>query len=572
MWGFLSVSCVDREYAVDDIDLTVNVGGDSLALPLGVTDTIYARTLLDEAGDDAQAFLKELADGTLAITQAGGMAMDVPEVAAAGLTMPDFTGGSDYRLTFGEATQPAAKTELYWLAAPVADNLPIETGLNDLAPEIKHIDSVKLEEGAMLVFVFEASELRQHPDIDMVLNVLVSLPAFVKPAASVALEEDGTLRIQKALTDGRVEARVPLAGFDFSQIPITDNRLMISGHMEYHGQMNLISADEVQSAEWLGKTLDLHATYEVTHLKPVRFEGLFEPNLEPTKETVALDDVPDMLTGEDMIFDFYAPYLLMSVPTNIGLALQNELTVTPVERGVPQTDRAVKAQLPLPARQDAKMDTTKYCLSNRRPASLAAGYEFIECDLAGLLRHLPDALQIEVNTRVNQASAMVYDFGVHYAASVDYDFIVPMAFGQDLHLSLGDTVDGLPDLVNEILSKNELHIGGTAWNTMPVDLEVSVLALDADRQEVPMETQPQRIKAGTAAGEAVPTPLDLMLGDRTGASDQRPVKALVLRFTMTTGEGNEGVPIKTTSWVRAALNARIPGGITVDLRDLDENE
>ncbi|MDE7090591.1 MAG: hypothetical protein K2O53_02585, partial [Bacteroidales bacterium] len=169
-------------------------------------------------------------------------------------------------------------------------------------------------------------------------------------------------------------------------------------------------------------------------------------------------------------------------------------------------------------------------------------------------------------------SEMVYDFSVTYTAAADYDFIVPMSFGQDLHLSLGDTIDGLPDLVNEILSKNELHIGGTALNTMPVDLELFLTALDADGREVPMETAPQRILAGTQEGAAVVTPLDLTLGDRTGAADKQPVKALVLRFTLTTGAGNEGVPLKTTSWVRAALKARIPGGITVDLRDLNEAE
>ncbi|MDE6106792.1 MAG: hypothetical protein K2F84_06830 [Bacteroidales bacterium] len=181
-------------------------------------------------------------------------------------------------------------------------------------------------------------------------------------------------------------------------------------------------------------------------------------------------------------------------------------------------------------------------------------------------------MQIELNTVADQSSEMVYDFSVSYTAALDYDFIVPMAFGKDLHLGLSDTIDGLPDLVNEILSKNELHIGGTAWNTMPVDLTLFLTALDAEGKEVPMETAPQRILAGTPEGAAVPTSLDLVLGDRTGTTAQHPVKALVLRFTLTTGEGNEGVPLKTTSWVRAALKARIPGGITVDLRDLEDNE
>lgn len=572
MWGFLAVSCVEHEYAMDDIDLTVNVGGDSLALPLGTTDKIYAQTLLDNAGEDAQNFLKEMEDGTLAIFQAGAMSMEVPDVDVSDLTIADFKGESEYSLTFGIEEETAAKAPSINISAPIADDLPIETGLDDITPEIKRIDFVALEEGAKLRFTFEVPELRQHPDINIVMDVYVALPDYVRPDASVALESNGELRVREPLRDGKLVHEMPLAGFDFSSLEIADNRIVLTGDIAYHGKLNLVLEDPSQLVEWQGRTMTLHTNYEVTHLTPVRFEGLLDPQLDPVQETVAFEDLPEMLTGDDMIFDFYAPYLLLTVPTNIGFALQNELTVTPVMQGTPQTDKAATAQFMLPARPDAKMDTTRYYFSNRRPASLADGYTFVEFDLAGLLRRIPEGLQIELTTKVDQNTEIIYDFSQQYMASADYDFIVPMAFGPDLHLSLGDTIDGLPDLVNTILSKNELHIGGAVFNTMPVDLELSVLALDANGQEVPMETASQRILAGTQDGAAVVTPLDLALGDRTGAADRQPVKALALRFAMTTGSGNEGVPLKTTSWVQAVLKARIPGGITVDLKDLQTED
>lgn len=568
MWGLLSVSCVQQEYALDDIDLTVNVGGDSLALPLGVTDTISAQTLLD---DDTRSFLTELEDGALAISQDGGMGIEVPRVEASGLTLPNFEGTSDYTLHFESNQAEAAKTKSVQLVAPVTDILPIRTGLNDISSEVKHIDYVALEDDAVLLFTFEVAELAQHPEVDMTMDMIVALPDYVRPDASVQLE-DGKLHIRGHLENGRIEHRMPLDGFDFSQFTITDHQIDLTGEMSYTGNFILDVDDPSLLAEWNGKMIGLKTIYEVDNLTPRRYEGLFEPKLEPTQENVTLGDIPEMLLGEDMIFDFYAPYLLLSVPTNIGLALKNELTVIPVEQGTPQTDKAVKAQLLLPARLNAKVDTTKYYLANQRPASLADGYEFIEFDLRSLLRRIPEALQIEMKTVTDQSTEMVYDFSVSYMAAVDYQFVVPMAFGQDLHIGLGDTIDGLPDLVNELLTKNELHISGTAQNTMPVDLELFLTALDADGREVPMETAPQLIKAGKKDGTPEETPLDLMLGDRTGAADKQPVKALVLRFTLTTGAGNEGVPLKTTSWVRAMLKARIPGGITVDLRELNENE
>ncbi|MDE7148982.1 MAG: hypothetical protein K2O01_01015, partial [Bacteroidales bacterium] len=153
LWGFCSVSCIQKEYVVDDLDLTVNVGGDSLALPLGATDTIYARTLLDEAGDGADAFLKELEDGTLVIRQDGGFDMAVPEVAAQRLALPHFEGESVCELIFGAAGEQAAAAsapavKVSGLTAPVADVLPVSPGLDDVPAEVKRIDYLTLADGA----------------------------------------------------------------------------------------------------------------------------------------------------------------------------------------------------------------------------------------------------------------------------------------------------------------------------------------------------------------------------------------------------------------------------------------
>lgn len=50
LWGLLlsfswwNVSCVDSKYDLDkDIDMTINVGGEHLAIPVGSTDTAFLR-------------------------------------------------------------------------------------------------------------------------------------------------------------------------------------------------------------------------------------------------------------------------------------------------------------------------------------------------------------------------------------------------------------------------------------------------------------------------------------------------------------------------------------------------
>ena len=62
LWGFLlsfplwNVSCVDNKYDLDkDIDMTINVGGEHLAVPVGSTDTAFLSKIIEvEEGDILQ--------------------------------------------------------------------------------------------------------------------------------------------------------------------------------------------------------------------------------------------------------------------------------------------------------------------------------------------------------------------------------------------------------------------------------------------------------------------------------------------------------------------------------------
>ena len=62
LWGLLlsfplwNVSCVDSKYDLDkDIDMTINVGGEYLTLPVGSTDTAFLSKIIEvEEGDILQ--------------------------------------------------------------------------------------------------------------------------------------------------------------------------------------------------------------------------------------------------------------------------------------------------------------------------------------------------------------------------------------------------------------------------------------------------------------------------------------------------------------------------------------
>ena len=73
----------------------------------------------------------------------------------------------------------------------------------------------------------------------------------------------------------------------------------------------------------------------------------------------------------------------------------------------------------------------------------------------------------------------------------------------------------------------------------------------------------QLIKPGTAAGEAVKTDLNILVGIKKGA-EITDISAIELVFNATSVPG---APIREDSYLKATLQALIPEGVTLDLAD-----
>ncbi|MCL2412819.1 MAG: hypothetical protein FWC98_01625, partial [Bacteroidales bacterium] len=72
------------------------------------------------------------------------------------------------------------------------------------------------------------------------------------------------------------------------------------------------------------------------------------------------------------------------------------------------------------------------------------------------------------------------------------------------------------------------------------------------------------------AGATMDSVSNLMFDDKN--SDQlRYMRGLILQFEAKTGAGRAGQPLRPDNFIKVRLNARIEGGLTVDLRDFIDN-
>ena len=158
-----------------------------------------------------------------------------------------------------------------------------------------------------------------------------------------------------------------------------------------------------------------------------------------------------------------------------------------------------------------------------------------------------------------EASFVMVDAGSRFDMVIAYDFMTPLAFGEDLSIDFSYDMelgsDASSGMTSLILSMN-------MENTIPLELNITGTALDAEGNEiedadVALEVE---IAGGTVDSPAV-TPVQVVISEAS-----KPVSKLRLQIEATSSEDLEGEVLN----VEQGLNLKdmvitLPDGISLDL-------
>ena len=120
------------------------------------------------------------------------------------------------------------------------------------------------------------------------------------------------------------------------------------------------------------------------------------------------------------------------------------------------------------------------------------------------------------------------------------------------------------EIVSTIFEYGSLAVVGEALCGLPIGLEATAELLDSEGQVIPLEENAGRltIKPCVGIGKASSTDVNLLFGKKKGSSP-REISAIRLTF-----EANAvSVPLTEDSFIKLELQALVPEGITVDLKD-----
>ena len=414
-----------------------------------------------------------------------------------------------------------------------------------------------------------AVSLKGVPDMgagkDLKASVSIDLPKEIVLDASDSRVNGNTIKVEGIFKNGKLTIdpvkikAIDLSAYDFSKKEDLKSKISVNGSIS-------VDQPDIDLSTMKG-TVMANIEASIADIKFSKISGNIDYKLDDNDQTVNLSDIPDMLKNEDFNLDFANPYITLKVNTNLGIPVKGQVSIIPVRNGVEDASTKVELNLQInPAEDASKQAYTMYYLaasSNGCPSD----YEFVSApNIRKLISKIPDQLKIRFSVQTDETRESILEPSADYNLDLEYAFVCPLEFGEDLNIEVRDTINNLDEMIGKVLQNNKIQLGGEIENSLPVQLELIIDPLDKNNKVIKMETKAsQVINACASTGQASKTPLNLTLN--VGNADMTDFQSLMLTFKVTSGNVT-GIPVKEDSYVQAMLKLILPEGVTLDLDEL----
>lgn len=582
------VSCSSEIDLGDGLDTTVTWGGEAFSLPIGSTAEMTVGDFL------------ELSEGDIIrIDESGNYYLEFVESFSQTISMSQFA----QQLTvpgFAHSFEPRPVRLPDFEDIPDVDVPEEDIPVEDVSDIIVEGDKIGVNMGFEEEFIYEFGfeEAREdglvsiervdlietllRPEIE--LSGLDELPASLEVRVSVAVPEHyvfeesdmvdtetNTVTFIGVMNDeGVVEfTPVSLLAIEFGPGDVDMQDFVFTDIFAVTKSVLMVSREDLEGVS--GGLMDaaltiIAGTEEDGSLRPEAFTGRVDIDVDPVSESLLLTDIPDMLKSEDAVLDFYAPRLTAEIRTNANVPVNLNAEIVPVfQTG---DGEAVSLNLEAPTSPDPDVtETALFWISSDDPSGNpdAAGYEWVEADIRGLLSRIPDEVSVNITAGTDPAEPSYVVCDEEYTVGGEFAFNVPFSFGENLKFAVRDTIDGMPEILSTLVRSANVRISGTVTTTIPVNVNLRAYFLDAWMDRIDMPEITQLINGTASAGTPQDTPLELTVPQTDIRED---ISALVFEFELLSGQ-TPGIPLSEDSSIQADIILNVPGGVTVDINDLN---
>lgn len=592
-------SCDDRYDLDKEIDTTINIG--KLAIPLGSTDTIWMKDILEvNDGDD---FIQVDGRGNYKLSQEDKISTEftldaitvpaiVPEVITASInnfdvpdvpeiTIPGYGNVGDIKVPVQFSVSFDEQTDF----VSESTEVPAEVEKINRA----YVRENPQSEGITAVFAVDITGVPEGVTQLVLSNFHVKFPELLifseqQDRMISEITQDETGKWDVAVNSHIIEINNSQATFELDlridgiQAPEIDqlHQISINDHLSVSGHVSVPEGAETSIDDLRNANVFVSSNLRIPAMEVYKISGKMNLETADFNQLIEFNDIPDFLKGDDIRLDLDDIALSLDLENPIGLPIDVDLRITPYQGETAAVERRVSTSLH--AEGDAttlitlvpkgKEDEYREKYPNRKIQGVN--------NLDELLSQIPDKLELEVPQATagsDDASQFVELGNGNKTVNIAYSVDVPFSFGPAFRIAYNDSIDGLKSDLSDITSYNisSLRLRGETINTLPLDLQLNVEPYDdrgvrISEQELAVEIENDGKIPATDETEGAPLAITLKLNTESDALER--LEQLKFEIIVTSEHGgtlnqNDFLLIKN-------IRAVIPDGITIDLDEISK--
>lgn len=576
LWGFLlsfplwTVSCVDNKYDLDkDIDMTVNVGGEHLAIPAGSSDTAYLSKIIEvEEGDILQP---DAATRVYHLTKKDDINVEPTTVN---------------EVTIDETTTNLSSTEIVnaTSSSNVEVSAPVTTS-GDFEAKSNNIDEALKELGAL--YAKTPVDLNLKIDFTNTGNlsftkVKANKLKIVFPDYIVFKAEEG-IQGHELILDGQVLSEdgssysrtLKVEGYEFSKNPGSGEK-PVDGTLTIVGEISM-EGDVVTSGISGSGTLSLVPTAVLGEMTINSVNGVIQPNIKAETTNIELNDLPDFLKDEETRLDITNPVILLIAENPLATPVQIDAVLTPMKNNTQIEGKEVKIEEGYDKKPIELAPNKKnlIALSRTGECTIEGVTSNVKVeDINNLLETIPDDIVVDLQPVVRNEDYYTAKLGWSYEMPSSYEVDVPLSFEQGLNIVYNDSIQDLNKDLNDLdkVGLKNVKVILSVDNAIPLKLQLKaenvqikdVYGNELSAVKKTIEEDKQYVAESADGEKPVTSELVLNLTSEDTAFLSK-IDCICFKLTAVPGSAT-GVPLKDTQWLKVtSIKLSVPGGVNVDL-------
>ena len=482
--------CIDNDYDLDGVDMTIGIGNGEFLLPSCSTDSIRLSEVL-ELNESETVVEKD--NGDYYYLQDGNN-VSPTHTKVDKITVVKHRGESqDFSFSVANYLHQSGKRTK-------TTNIPVDFNQKQVVYSFAYKGSIPNEveelivantDGKITINTSFSPEVQKF--VPVIAELSLELPSFLT-IENVNSKLDHTqngskLVFKNVSTASNLKVDFTIGKIDFKKkssplgsLSTSNRNLSMNADIQMGIKINNIAlGSSIEGADKCKITADMIINNDLV-IEKVR--GKFNPSIElDDLGSTDVTGIPDFLTNEGVVIDIDNPQIILNLESNLDVPGFIGGTLTAVKNG------QKTANITIPEVKVLANATSKICICrNKSKVNQAAYTEVVEVpNLSTVLNPIPDHINFAGHARADKTVEADFVLGKQYTIKPSYRIEAPLAFGENARIVYTDSFDDFNSDIKDIEVKDNTYIefSGDVESKVPAYLNASAVAIDINGNEMP---------------------------------------------------------------------------------------